>query len=68
MYHINVYPTIHECGECNSRNIARKLPDSPYLIQGLLVCLDCGHEEESIEYDDGSNVLTVPSPPTVTKF
>jgi len=68
MYHINVSPTIFECGECGSCNIARKLSDSSYLIQGSLVCLDCGHEEKPIQYDTDANTYTFPKPPTIVKF
>lgn len=67
MYFINIDPTIHECGECGSRNIARKLP-TPYIIQGLLVCLDCGHEEKPVEYVADTNTYTFPASPTVRKF
>ena len=44
--YIHVQPTIHECGECGSRNIARKVVPygDPHVI-GRLVCLSCGHVE-----------------------
>ena len=68
MYHININPTIIECGKCGSHNIARRLPSTFYHMQGLLICLDCGHEEKPVEYDTDTHTYTFPKPPSVTKF
>ncbi len=58
---------IIECGECGSRNIARKLSSFPYITWGPLICLDCGHEEKLIEYTIG-DIYTFPDSPIVSKF
>ena len=59
---------IIECGECSSRNIARKLSAFPYTTWGPLICLDCGHEEKLIEYTINTGIYTFPNSPTVSKF
>lgn len=63
------YPAIIECGECGSRNIARKLSAFPYNTWGPLICLDCEHEEKLIDHTISTNVFTLSyGSPTVSKF
>lgn len=66
------YPAIIECGECSSRNIARKLSVFPYNTWGPLICLDCRHEETLIEYtistSTNTSTDTFTDSPIVSKF
>lgn len=69
--YIYVQPTIHECGECGSRNIARKVVQfGDPNVSGRLVCLDCGHTEPrpTTLFNTTSTPYTVSNEPRIVPF